>query len=120
MISVGTNCKVIDNSGALNVKCLKVLGNSKIGNVGSIVIVSVQKVNPLKKIKKGVVLRGVIVSTKKNPLRKNGVSVSFNVNGVVIVNNKNVPIGTRILGPVMLELRSLGFLKVLSLAVVAI
>lgn len=120
MISVGTKCKVIDNSGAVIVKCLKVLGNLDKGIVGSTLIVSVQKVNPLKKIKKGSILRGILVSVKKGRVRKNGIGVSFNVNGVVIVNNKNVPVGTRILGPVMLELRSLGYLKILSLAVVSL
>lgn len=120
MVFTGTMCKVIDNSGALKVKCLKVLGNSQVGYVGSSVIVSVQKINPVKKIKKGVVLRGIIVSVKKNPVRENGISVLFDTNAVVIVNNKNVPIATRILRPVMLELRPLGFLKILSLALVAI
>ena len=74
----------------------------------------------LKKIKKGDVLRGVIVSTKKSKLRHNGVLVTFDTNSVVIINAKNLPVGTRITGPVMLELRSKQFLKVLSLAKIAI
>ena len=121
MISVGSRCRVIDNSGALVIKCLKILGNAAHGGtVGAAMVVSVQKINPSKKIKKGSVLRGILVSVKKGRIRKNGVGVSFGVNGVVVVNSKDVPLGTRILGPVMLELRTLGFLKILSLSVVAI
>lgn len=122
MVSVGTYLDVIDNSGAMVVQCLKILGGvpKRKGYVGDVVILSAVKVNPLKKIKKGDVLRGVIVSTKKSKLRHNGVLVTFDTNSVVIINVKNLPVGTRITGPVMLELRSKQFLKVLSLAKIAI
>lgn len=122
MVLVGTKLKVIDNSGAREVKCLKILGGSNLkrGVVGDEVIVSVLKVNPAKKIRKGEVLRGVIVCSKKGLMRPNGFYVSFGINGVVLVNNKKLPIGTRVLGPVMLELRAKALLKILSLAIVAI
>lgn len=122
MISIGTNLKVVDNSGAKVVQCIKVLGGTfiKHGYVGDVIIVSVIKALPFKKVKKGDVQRAVIVSTKKSLMRSNGVAVSFGDNCVVLVNNKNLPLGTRIISPVMLELRAKKFLKVLSLAVVAI
>lgn len=122
MISVGTRLRVIDNSGAKEVECLKILGVKPAvkGVVGDEVIVSVKKINPLKNLKKGEVLRGIIVSIKRGYSRYNGDLVVFNHNGVVIVNNKNVPIGTRILYPVMLELRKKKLMKILSMARVAI
>ncbi len=122
MIAVGSKLRSIDNSGARIVECIKILGgkNKKNGKVGDIIIVSVKTINPLKKIKKGDVLRGVIVSVKKGKIRYNGDMVVFNVNSVVIVNNKGIPVGTRILGPVMLELRARKFMKILSMATVAI
>ena len=121
MVCVGTRLYVIDNSGAKVVECIRILGqNSKFGFAGDIIIVAVKQVNPLKKIKKGQVLRAVISSTKKSKSRKNGSIVSFGINCAVIVNNKNVPVGTRLLGPVMLELREKGLMKVVSMATVAI
>ncbi len=121
MILVGTYLKVIDNSGAKEVQCLKILGNNKkYGYVGDIVIVSVIKINPKKKLKKGDIYKAVIVSTKKSKMRFDGIMVSFETNNVVLINNKNLPLGTRILSPVMLELRYKNFLKILSMAVVAV
>lgn len=122
MIAVGTRLRIIDNSGAKEVECIKILGESNrlFGYVGDIIIVSVKTVNPIKKIKKGEIFRAVIVCTKKGSLRLNGDRVVFGLNGAVIISNKNIPIATRILGPVMLELRYKNFLKVVSMATVAI
>ena len=121
MVCAGTKLYVIDNSGAKIVECIKVLGkNSFFGCAGDVIIVSVKQVNPLKKIKKGQILRAVISSTKKSKIRKNGMMVSFGLNCAVIVNNKNIPIGTRVLGPVMLELREKGLMKVVSMSTLAI
>jgi len=121
MISVGTYLKVVDNSGAKEVKCLKVLGNcGDYGSVGDVMIVSLTKINPSKKLKKGEIHKAVIVFTKKTKEREDGVSVSFEENGAVLVNSKHLPIATRILDPVMLDLRKKKLLKILSLAVVAI
>ncbi len=122
MISVGTTLSVIDNSGARKVKCLKILGgsNRKIGNVGNFIIVSVQTINPLKKIKKGEIYKAVIVCTKKSKLRYNGSCVFFDKNGVVVLNNKNLPLATRLLSPVMAELRDTNLSKIISMATVVI
>lgn len=122
MISVGTILNVIDNSGAKKVRCLKILGgsNKKVGKVGSFIIVSVQTINPIKKIKKGEIYRGVIVCVRKGVLRMNGSMVSFDKNGVVIINNKNLPLATRILSPVMAELRDTNLSKIISMSTVVI
>ena len=122
MISVGTILNVIDNSGAKKVKCLKILGgtNRKIGIVGNFIIVSVQTINPLKKIKKGEIYKAVIVCTKKSKVRKNGSFVFFDKNCVVILNNKNLPLATRLLSPVMAELREVNLSKIISMATIVI
>jgi large subunit ribosomal protein L14 len=122
MILVGTVLNVIDNSGAKKVKCIKILGgfNKKIGIVGNFIIVSVQTINPLKKIKKGEIYKAVIVCTKTSKIRKNGSSVFFNKNGVVIINNKNLPLATRLLSPVMGELREVNLSKIISMATIVI
>lgn len=122
MISVGTILYVIDNSGAKKVKCLKVLGGSnlKYGYVGSEIIVSVQVINPLKKIKKGEILKAIIVCVKKGYQRVNGGLLTFDLNGVVIVNQKNLPVATRILRPVMAELRESSFTKIISMSTVVL
>lgn len=122
MISVGTQLKVIDNSGARTVECIRILGDSKkrFGYSGDVIIVSLKKINPLKKLKKGEIHRAVVVGTKKSKVRLNGNSVFFSVNSAVLINSKDAPLGTRILAPVMLEVRELGFLKVISMATSAI
>jgi len=122
MISCGTNLTVIDNSGAKKVKCLKVLGSSstQYGFIGSVVVVSIQRINPVKKLKKGDIFKAVIIAIKKKRVRVNGSFVSFNMNGVVIINNKKLPIATRLLGPVMAELRQYNFSKILSMSTIAI
>jgi large subunit ribosomal protein L14 len=122
MISVGTILKVIDNSGAKKVRCLKILGGSfkKYGIVGNIAVVSVQTVNPLKKIKKGEIYKGIIVFVKKGKQRPNGSIITFDFNGLVIINNKHIPLATRILYPVMLELRDYNYSKVISMSTIVI
>lgn len=122
MISTGARLKVIDNSGARVVECIRLLGDSKqrVGYAGQEIIVSVKKVNPSKNMRKGDIHRAVIVGTKKTKIRLNGIGVSFGVNSAVLVNLKGVPLGTRVLAPVMLEVREQGFLKVVSMATTAI
>lgn len=122
MISVGTMLYVIDNSGAKKVKCLKILGGSNLtsGRVGSEIIVSVQVINPLKKIKKGEILKAIIVCAKKGYQRVNGALLTFDLNGVVIVNQKNLPLATRVLRPVMAELREYSFTKIISMSTVVV
>jgi len=122
MILCGTNLTVIDNSGAKKVKCLKVIGSSsrKYGFIGNVIVVSIQRINPVKKLKKGEIFKAVVIAIKKKRVRVNGSFVSFNMNGVVIINNKKLPISTRILGPVMAELRQYNFSKILSMSTIAI
>jgi large subunit ribosomal protein L14 len=121
MVFIGSFLKVIDNSGARLVECIKVLGSKgKVGRPGSQVVLSVKTINPKKKIKKGEIYKGVVVATKKSSNRPNGFSISFSENCVVLVNNKGVPLGTRLLGPVMLEVRSFGFVKIVSMATLSI
>jgi large subunit ribosomal protein L14 len=120
MINVGCVLKVIDNSGAKYVKCIRVLGVGKrrFAKVGDVVVVSVKKRNPVKKIKKGQVLRALIVRTNKSITRRGGDLIRFDNNAVVIINNKNMPIATRVLGAIMVEVRYQNFMKVVSLATV--
>jgi large subunit ribosomal protein L14 len=118
MIQVETNLKVADNSGAKRVQCIKVLGGSrkKIGTVGDTIVVAVKECLPRKKIKKGDVKRAIIVRTKKTISRKDGSTVSFDSNAVVLVNEQGLPIGTRVLGPVTKELRKKNMIRIISLA----
>jgi len=117
MVFVGSRLKIIDNSGARIVECIKVLGNRGVtSKPGSLIVVSVKSVNPKKRLKKGEIYRAVFVASKKSNLRPNGFSVSFSENCAVLVNNKGVPIATRLLAPVMLEVRDNGFTKVLSMS----
>jgi large subunit ribosomal protein L14 len=121
MVYVGSSLHVIDNSGARVVECIKILGNGRFCALpGSILIVAVKRVNPKKRIKKGEIYRAVLVATRKSVLRSNGFQVSFDLNCAVIVNNKNIPVGTRLLGPVMLDVRSSGLFKVVSMATLSI
>lgn len=118
MIQSHTNLRVIDNSGARSVQCIKVLGGSrrKVASVGDIIVVAVKESIPKGKVKKGEVRRAVIVRTKKEISRKDGSYLRFDENAVVLVNPQNVPISTRIFGPVSRELRSKKFMKIISLA----
>ena len=118
MIQMQTKLEVADNSGAKEVKCVKVLGGSKrmTAYLGDIIVVAIQQALPGGKMKKGEVKKAVIVRTK-NPIRRaDGSYIRFDKNSVVILNNNNEPVGTRIFGPVARELRAKNFTKICSLA----
>jgi large subunit ribosomal protein L14 len=118
MIVFQTNLKVADNSGAKRVQCIKILGGSKrrSATVGDIIVVSVKEALPNRKVKKGEVQRALIVRTKQGIVRETGEKIKFDSNAVVLLNNQNMPIGTRIFGPVTKELRQKNMLRVISLA----
>jgi len=118
MIQMQTILEVADNSGAKEVKCIKVLGGSKrvSAGIGDIIVVAVQQVIASSKIKKGEVKKAVIVRTAKELRREDGSYIKFDNNSVVILNNNNEPVGTRIFGPVARELRTRNFGKICSLA----
>lgn len=118
MIQMQTNLDVADNSGARRVQCIKVLGGSKrkFASVGDVIIVSVKDAIPRGRVKKGDVRRAVVVRTAKEVCREDGTAIRFDRNAAVILNNNDEPIGTRIFGPVVRELRSRNFMKIVSLA----
>ena len=117
MIQVQTELEVADNSGARRVECIKVLGGSKrrYASVGDVIRISIKEAMPRSKVKKGEVLRAVVVRTRKGVRRSDGSLIRFDSNAVVIVNNQGQPVGTRIFGPVARELRK-KFMKIVSLA----
>lgn len=118
MIQTESILEVADNSGAKKVLCIKVLGGSKrkYASVGDIIRVSVKEAIPNSKVKKGSVMRAVIVRTAKEVRRVDGSYIRFDNNAAVLVNASNEPIGTRIFGPVARELRAKRFMKIVSLA----
>ncbi len=118
MIQMRTILDVADNSGARKVGCISVLGNSrrKYATLGDVIVVSVKDAIPNTKIKKGDVVRAVVVRTKKGTRRPDGSYIKFDDNSVVLINQQNEPIGTRIFGPVARELRAKKFMKIISLA----
>jgi large subunit ribosomal protein L14 len=118
MIQMQTNLDVADNSGARRVQCIKVLGGSKrkTADVGDIIVVSIKDAIPRGRVKKGDVHRAVIVRTAKEVRRKDGTTIRFDKNAAVLVNKQNEPIGTRIFGPVVRELRAKSHMKIISLA----
>ncbi|MCY3878259.1 MAG: 50S ribosomal protein L14 [Rhodobacteraceae bacterium] len=118
MIQMQTNLDVADNSGARKIQCIKVLGGSKrrFASVGDVIIVSVKEAIPRGRVKKGDVRRAVIVRTAKEVRRDDGTAIRFDNNAAVILNNNDEPVGTRIFGPVVRELRSRKFMKIISLA----
>lgn len=118
MIQMETALEVADNSGAKRVKCIKVLGGSKknFAHIGDIIMVSVQDAIPRSKVQKGQKYRAVIVRTSSSLKRNDGTSIIFDTNACVLINKDNQPIGTRIFGPVTRELRTLDFMKIISLA----
>lgn len=118
MIQVETRLEVADNSGARQVQCIKVLGGSKrkVASVGDVIVVSVKDAIPRGKVKKGTVQRAVIVRTKKEVHREDGSAIRFDKNAAVLINKQGEPIGTRIFGPVVRELRAKRFMKIVSLA----
>lgn len=118
MIQMQTVLEVADNSGARKVQCIKVLGGSKrkTASVGDVIVVSVKEAIPRGKVKKGDVHRAVIVRTAKDVRRQDGSAIRFDKNAAVLINKSNEPIGTRIFGPVVRELRAKRFMKIVSLA----
>ncbi|MBF0202964.1 MAG: 50S ribosomal protein L14 [Desulfamplus sp.] len=118
MIQTETRLTVADNSGAKELYCIKVLGGSKrrYAGIGDIIVVSVKEAIPNAKVKKGDVVKAVIVRTKKEISRPDGSMIRFDDNSAVIINNSNEPVGTRIFGPVARELRAKKFMKIISLA----
>ena len=118
MIQMQTNLDVADNSGARRVMCIKVLGGSKrkYASVGDIIVVSIKEAQPRARVKKGDVHRAVIVRTRKDVRRADGSVIRFDSNAAVLINKNEEPIGTRIFGPVVRELRTRGAMKIISLA----
>ena len=118
MIQMQTNLDVADNSGARRVQCIKVLGGSKrrFASVGDVIVVTVKEAIPRGRVRKGDIRRAVVVRTAKEVRREDGTSIRFDRNAAVILNNNDEPIGTRIFGPVVRELRGRNFMKIISLA----
>jgi large subunit ribosomal protein L14 len=118
MIQMQTFLRVADNSGAKKVCCIKVLGGSKrrYARVGDVIVVSVKEAIPNSKVKKGDVLKAVIVRTRKEIGRSDGSYLKFDENSAVLINDQLEPLGTRIFGPVARELRAKQFMKIVSLA----
>ena len=118
MIQEESYLKVADNTGAKEIKTIRVLGGSKrkYGNIGDVIVASVRKAAPGGTVKKGDVVKAVIVRTKRGVRRENGIYVRFDENAAVIIKEDKNPKGTRIFGPVARELRDKDFMKILSLA----
>ena len=118
MIQMQSNLDVADNSGAKRVQCIKVLGGAKrkYASVGDVIVVTIKEAIPRGKVKKGEIKRAVIVRTSKQVHRQDGSAIKFDTNAAVLLSNSGEPIGTRIFGPVVRELRSKKFMKIVSLA----
>jgi len=118
VIQAQTKLHVADNSGAKLLLCIKVLGGSRrrYASVGDVVVVTVKEAMPNSKVKKGDVMRAVVVRTAKEIPRPDGSYIKFDDNSAVLINPQNEPIGTRIFGPVARELRAKRFMKIISLA----
>ena len=118
MIQQESYLKVADNTGAKEIHCIRVLGGSKrkFGNIGDVIVCSVRKAAPNGTVKKGEVVKAVIVRTKRGVRREDGSYVRFDENAAVIIKEDKNPKGTRIFGPVARELREKDFMKILSLA----
>ncbi|MBW1895500.1 MAG: 50S ribosomal protein L14 [Deltaproteobacteria bacterium] len=118
MIQTETKLDVADNSGAKTLYCIRVLGGSKrrYARIGDTIVVSVKEAIPNAKVKKGDVMRAVVVRTKKELRRADGSYIKFDDNSAVLINQQGEPIGTRIFGPVARELRAKKFMKIISLA----
>ena len=118
MVQMESYLKVADNTGAKEIHCIRVLGGSKrkFGNIGDVIVASVRKAAPGGTVKKGEVVKAVIVRTKRGIRREDGTYVRFDENAAVIIKEDRNPKGTRICGPVARELREKDFMKILSLA----
>jgi large subunit ribosomal protein L14 len=118
MIQMQTNLDVADNSGARRVMCIKVLGGSKrkYATIGDVIVVSVKEAIPRGRVKKGDVMKAVIVRISKDIKRSDGSIIRFDRNAAVLINTQMEPVGTRIFGPVPRELRAKNHMKIISLA----
>ena len=118
MVQQETRLKVADNSGAKELLCIRVLGGSKrkYGNVGDVIVATVKSATPCGVVKKGKVVKAVIVRSKKGIKRNDGSYIAFDENAAVIIKDDKTPVGTRIFGPVARELRDHEFMKIVSLA----
>ena len=118
MIQSETNLMIADNSGARRVQCIKVLGGSKrrYASIGDVIVASVKEAIPRGRVKKGEIVRAVIVRTSKDIHRADGSTIRFDNNAAVLITKQGEPIGTRIFGPVTRELRAMNFMKIISLA----
>ena len=118
MIQQQSYLKVADNTGAKEIMCIRVLGGSgrRYANIGDVVVASVKKATPGGVVKKGEVVKAVVVRTKRDIHRPDGSVLRFDENAAVVVNNNLEPRGTRIFGPVARELRDSGFMRIISLA----
>ena len=118
MIQTETRLKVVDNSGAKELLCIRILGGTgrKYANIGDIIVCAVKDATPGGVVKKGQVVKAVIVRSATGARRADGSYVKFDQNAAVIINQDKQPVGTRIFGPVARELREKGFMKIVSLA----
>ena len=118
MIQPESRLKVADNSGAKEIKCIRVMGGSYVrsGNIGDVIIASVKSATPGGVVKKGDVVKAVIVRTHKGIRRKDGTHIKFDDNAAVIIDNQNMPRGSRIFGPIARELRDKDYMRIISLA----
>jgi len=118
MIQQESYLKVADNTGAKEIKCIRVLGGSKVkyGNIGDVIVASVRKSTPGGQVKKGEVVKAVIVRSAKGVRRADGTYVRFDDNAAVIIDSQKQPRGTRIFGPIARELRDKDYMKIVSLA----
>ncbi len=118
MIQMGTVLDVADNSGAKKIACIHLLGGSsgRYGSVGDVITASVKEASPDGTVKKGDVVKAVIVRTRKERRRRDGSYIRFDTNSAVVINDNQEPVGTRVFGPVARELRERRFMKIVSLA----
>jgi len=118
MVQMSTVLDVADNSGARRVQCIRVLGGTRrrYASIGDIIVVSVKEAIPNSKVKKGTVMKAVVVRTAKEIGRPEGSYIRFDSNSAVLIDNQREPVGTRIFGPVARELRAKKFMKIISLA----
>jgi large subunit ribosomal protein L14 len=118
MIQMGTNLDVADNSGARRISCIQMRGGSasRYGGLGDVIVASVKEAAPEGTVKKGQVVRAVIVRTRSAMRRRDGSYIRFDTNSAVLINDAGEPIGTRVFGPVARELREKRFMKIVSLA----
>ena len=118
MIQVETNLNVADNSGARKIQCIKVLGGSrrKYATVGDVILVTIKEAIPRGRVKKGEIVKAVVVRTAKDIRRPDGSAIRFDSNAAVLISTQGEPIGTRIFGPVTRELRAKNYMKIISLA----